>query len=122
MYQRDFFTDNEKKVFNDFHKLDNPNDKISFVQNLDSGFEREMSIRIVGRNYYDLLPKKLKDEYDLCISKIIENNLPDHLGRHRNTVDKAINNIRKILSNPSKYDDGQHDILKTYESYLLNRN
>ena len=64
----------------------------------------------------------IKNEYDLSILKIIEDDLPDHLGRHRNTVDKAINNIRKIMSDPSRYDDEQYDILKSYESYLLNKN
>ena len=80
-----------------------------------------MSIRIVGRNFYDLLPEKLKNEYDTCILKIIEDDLPDHMGRRKNTVEKALNNIRKIMSDPSKYDDEQYSILKSYESYLLNR-
>ena len=43
------------------------------------------------------------------------------MGRKRNSVEKALNNIRKIMSDPSKYDDQQFDILKSYESYLLNR-
>ena len=122
LYHRDFFTTKEKKLFNDFHNLEDPYDKIAFVENLPSGFERQMSIRIIGRNYYELLSDKLQNEYDSCILKVIEDDLPDHLGRHRNTIDKAINNIRKIMANPSRYDDQQYDILKSYESYLLNRN
>ena len=38
-----------------------------------------------------------------------------------NNIEKALNNIRKIMSDPSKYDNEQYDILKSYESYLLNR-
>ena len=122
LYHRDFFTNKEKELFNHFHSLENPSDKIAFVETLEPSFGREMSIRIVGRNFYELLSEKLKNEYDLSILKIIEDDLPDHLGRHRNTVDKAINNIRKIMSDPSRYDDEQYDILKSYELYLLNKN
>ena len=80
-----------------------------------------MSIRILGRNFYELLPEKIKIEYDALVLKIAEDDFTDHMGRRRNTVEKALNNIRKIMSDPSKYDNEQYDILKSYESYLLNR-
>ena len=121
LYHRDFFSDEERKVFNHFHNLNDPNEKIDFIDQLSPSFEREMSIRIMGRNFYELLPDKLKNDYDTSILKIIEEDLTDHMGRKRNTVEKALNNIRKIMSDPSKYDDEQYDILKSYESYLLNR-
>tara|TARA_B100000131_G_scaffold309971_1_gene341094 strand:+ start:121 stop:1554 length:1434 start_codon:yes stop_codon:yes gene_type:complete len=121
LYQRDFFTNKEKKVFNHFHSLDEPSDKIAFAESLNPSFEREMSIRILGRNFYELLPEKIKIEYDALVLKIAEDDFTDHMGRRRNTVEKALNNIRKIMSDPSKYDNEQYDILKSYESYLLNR-
>ena len=121
LYHRDFFSDAEKKVFNKFHELESVKDKIDFVSNLSPSFEKEMSLRIIGRNFYDLLPQNIKNDYDLSILNVVEQDLPDHMGRKRNSVEKALNNIRKIMSDPSKYDNQQFDILKSYESYLLNR-
>jgi len=121
LYHRDFFSDAEKKVFNKFHELESVKDKIDFVSNLSPSFEKEMSLRIIGRNFYDLLPQHIKNDYDLSILNVVEQDLPDHMGRKRNSVEKALNNIRKIMSDPSKYDNQQFDILKSYESYLLNR-
>jgi exodeoxyribonuclease-1 len=82
---------------------------------------RSQAIRILGRNYYDLLPENLKQEFDKYLQVVYSNNeneMPaDYRNEKRLTIQKALDQIQ-ILKTTENLTASQINILDELANYL----
>ena len=116
-----FFDKKRREVCEKFHSIDNINDKNDFVKNIPFEDVRDVAIRIMGRNYYDLSSSYIKSKFDEYTLSIKEEVHYDYAGAKRNTCENSLSAIRKRLDDISDLDSEQVQILESFEKYLLNK-
>lgn len=83
LYQNNFWSDFEMAQAAKFHNL-NLEDKILFLEKFSNSNMRELALRILGRNYLNLLPEKLLQEFQIYLNKINPNDPNDALIDYKN--------------------------------------
>lgn len=116
-----YFDKKRKDVCEEFHRINDPDDKNSFVENIPFDDIKEMAIRIMGRNYHSSLSPYIKNKFDQYLLSIKESTHYDHVGGKRNTAERSLDDIRSRLDDLSKLDSEQIQILESFEKHLLSK-
>ncbi len=117
LYQEDFLTTEEKQNCLGFHKLSSEG-KISLINKLPAGRIRELAIRVIGRNFPDLLNTKLKHEIEISFGDGEKVNIK---GEKRTSINLLFKEINKEKSNV-ELDSQQRQILIALEDYYTKQN
>ena len=98
LYQDGFFTDDENQLMSSFHKesLDN---KASCIKAMPSGRIKDLSIRIMGRNYLNYLSDDLLESYNQYLSSVLyqESDLTDFRSEKRHNPNILLTETKDLL-------------------------
>lgn len=121
LYSFGFLTDTEQMYCNKFHEADLEG-KISMLDKFPNDRMHAQAFRILGRNYYDNLPARLKEEFYYYLKSIdVEddiNNPVDYRGEKRLTRKRALKRLSE-LKQKDQLSDKQRLIIKELEEYYL---
>ena len=120
LYQRGFRSDFEMSLCRKFHAADVVG-KINIVNNVGDRHACPLlcaqMIRVLGRNYRELLPENIVSEFDSL--KTAVNDLVDYKGNKRLTPQDALNEIAE-LGKGGNLDAKQNELLAELEQYIKN--
>jgi len=120
LYQIGFLSDTELNLCNKFHlaKID---EKLKLLEQMPTNL-REQAIRILGRNYADKLPNKIKEEFNRYLQNIYygdTNHIPVDFKNEKHLTPKCALEKIKILQN-SKLNEIQLNSLNELRQYIEN--
>jgi exodeoxyribonuclease I len=123
LYLNTFWTNEETAFCQRFHRA-TPGEKAALITDIKNPALKKLAIRLVGRNYPDMLTTENKIEFDEYIRRVNSNATADMLidfkGNSRLTPQQALSEIT-LLREKTALDASQIELLDQLESFLLNK-
>jgi exodeoxyribonuclease-1 len=120
LYLNTFWTDSENAFCQRFHRA-TPAEKITLLAEINNPILKELAIRLMGRNYPELLTDQNKLDFDRYLRRVnstaIADTLIDFKGNTRLTPQAALAEI-PLLREKIALDASQTELLNQLESYL----
>lgn len=120
LYQNNFRSKSEEAWCRRFHAVD-LKDKINLLNNVPSENLKNQAIRVLGRNYREVLQVKIGAEFDLYLAKIKNHDtesIPiDYRSRKHLTLSIALKELIELKKNKD-LDTKQLDLLGELENFL----
>lgn len=116
LYQTGFFSSDDVRCCYDFHQADILH-KINLLEKFNNPDLRDLAWRLLGRNYFEILPENMREDFQLYLQKAGSESCIDYRGQERLSMEKVLQTIdrlrvERILS------DAQKKLLNEYEYWL----
>jgi len=112
LYTSGFFNDAEKEIMNEFQNNSVP-EKINQINNLPDDRMKMLGLRILGRNYPEMLDEDLKQEFESTFNNSDSNT--DISGKKKTSLDDLVKQIEDWRQ--KELDNDQKNILLQLEKY-----
>jgi hypothetical protein len=112
IYTSGFFNDAEKAIINEFQN-NSIAEKINQINNLPDDRMKILGLRILGRNYPEMLDEDLKQEFESTFNN--SDNNTDIRGKKKTLPDDLFNQIEELRQ--QELDNDQKNILLQLEKY-----
>ncbi|MEC8461003.1 MAG: exonuclease domain-containing protein [Pseudomonadota bacterium] len=117
LYEQGFRTKDEDLLCNRFH-LTSPKQKASLIDHFPSSHMKNQAIRLIWRNYPDLLPSEHQEKIQLYFDLICNSEpIYDYRGNTKKTVKEAQESIQSLLLEAN---ETQKKLLLDLKNYLDN--
>jgi exonuclease I len=123
LYQVDFASRSEKKLFDAFHAAP-PERKGWLIERMPLGPRRQLAIRVLGRNYPSDLPEAYRAEFEAYMRRALvvragaqADSLRDYRGRKRLTAAAAVDEGEGLLIR-GDLDAEQQTVVKEWVGYV----
>jgi exodeoxyribonuclease-1 len=120
LYQVGFFPKTDEALGREFNRLPPP-EMPDVIDQFSNPTARTLAVRVIGRNYPDLLPPEWSSEYGAYLTSVnptrSANTITDYAGRSRTTPRSALAEISQLLSD-AQLDEKQRQLLEDLASYI----
>ena len=119
LYQKQWFSNEENKLINDFHNQSDT-EKVDYVDSLPNGRVKELALRIIGRNYPDMMNNNIIDYYDTYLNSIFYNKSlnVDYRGNVRARPLDLLSQTKELLKK-KELDIKDQEILNSIKDFIL---
>lgn len=126
LYQEEFFTDEQKALFAEFHQLDTVQEMTRFVRRFDQPHLRTLALRLIIRNTPQAVWPESVASYARSYMRHVDPHtasdvLIDHKGDERRTPAEALRQIKVLREeglNSEPLTDDQRMLLNELEAYI----
>jgi exodeoxyribonuclease-1 len=120
LYQVGFFPKADEALGRRFNRL-KPSKMTGVIDQFSNPTARTLAVRVIGRNYPDLLPPEWRSEYEAYLAGVdpgpSESAITDYAGRCRTTPQAALAELERLLSE-DRLDEKQRQLLNDLEGYI----